>query len=90
MMAAVFELDHAMVRPESELPAASRRVTEMACVWPTSMEVDDALSVTVETGAGAAFATTSVAELLTPSLVATMEKPAEVNDAFRAFLNRTI
>jgi hypothetical protein len=30
MMAAVFELDHAMVRPESELPAASRRVTELA------------------------------------------------------------
>jgi hypothetical protein len=70
---AAFELDQATVRPESELPAASRRVTEIACVWPTSMAVDDALSVTVDTGAGAEFATTSVAELLMPSLVATME-----------------
>jgi hypothetical protein len=56
------ELDHAMVRPLSVCPEASRNVTVIVCDWPTYIDGEVALSETVATGAGAAVLTTSVAE----------------------------
>ena len=67
----VLELDQAIVRPVSVLPDASLRVTDTACDCPTIMDVEVALRETVATRCVEAVMT-SVAELDTPSLVATM------------------
>ena len=67
----VLELDQAIVRPVSVLPAASFKVTDTTCDCPATIEVEGALKETLATGCVEPVMT-SVAELDTPSLVATM------------------
>lgn len=74
----MLELDHTIVRPVSVLPDASFKMTDTACDWPTTIEVDLALRETLATGCVDPVMTRA-AELDTPSLVATMlAEPAAI------------